>query len=148
MITMYSKNGIMPRALGSLIEDVFNNGVNKMWGEENLASVPVNIRETDKSYELHVVAPGLKKEEFKVGVDRNILTVSFDHKEKEEETGEQAAARWLRSEYKAKSFKRSFTLNEKVDTSGITARYTDGILEVSIPKKEQQEVTAQQISVS
>lgn len=146
MVTMYSKNGIMPRALGSLLEDVFNNGVNKIWGEEGVAAtVPVNISETDKCYELGVVAPGLKKEEFKVGVDRNILTISFEHKEEE---STEPVAKVLRNEYKAKSFKRSFTLNDKVDASGISARYTDGILHVSLPKKEQAEITAQHITVS
>jgi HSP20 family protein len=147
MITMYSKNQVMPRALGSLLEDFFSNGINKVFGEEALAGTahaPVNIQETDKNYELHLVAPGLKKEEFKINVDRNILTISFDHKEEETEE----TAKWLRNEYKMKSFKRSFTLNEKIDTSGITAKYTDGILNVSLPKKEQTEVSAQEISVS
>jgi len=146
MMTMYSKNQVMPRALGSLIEDIFSNGLNKVWGEEGLtdrADAPVNIQETDKSYELHLIAPGLKKEEFKINVDRNILTVSFEHKEEEkEQTG-----KWLRSEYKVKSFKRSFTLNDKIDPAGIAARYTDGVLNVSLPKKEQQEITAQEINV-
>ena len=146
MTTMYSKNQVMPRALGSLIEDIFSNGLNKVWGEESLtdrADAPVNIQETDKSYELHLVAPGLKKEEFKINVDRSILTISFEHKEEEkEQTG-----KWLRSEYKIKSFKRSFTLNDKIDPAGIAARYADGILVVSLPKKEQQEITAQEINV-
>ena len=146
MITMYSKNQVMPRSLGSFIEDVFSNGLQKVWGEEGLtdrADAPVNIQETDKSYELQLIAPGLKKEEFKINVDRNILTVSFEHKEEEkEQTG-----KWLRSEYKFKSFKRSFTLNDKIDPAGISARYTDGVLNVSLAKKEQAEVTAQEIAV-
>ena len=146
IVTMYSKNHIMPRALGSLIEDIFSNGINKVWGEEGLtdrADAPVNIRESDNAYELHLVAPGLKKEEFKINIDRNILTLSFEHKEEEtEQTG-----KLLRNEYKAKSFKRSFTLNDKIDAAGISARYTDGILNVTLPKKEQNEVTAQEINV-
>jgi HSP20 family protein len=146
MTTMYSKNHIMPRALGSLIEDIFNNGINKVWGEEGLtdrSDAPVNIQETDKCYELHLIAPGLKKEDFKINIDRNILTISFEHKEEETEQ----IAKWLRKEYKMKSFKRSFTLNEKIDSAGITARYTDGVLNVSLPKKEQPELTAQEINV-
>ena len=146
MFTMYNKNQVMPRALGSLIEDIFNSGLNKVWGEEGLtdrSDAPVNIQETDKCYELHLIAPGLKKEEFKLHVDRSILTISFEHKEEEtEQTG-----KWLRNEYKAKSFKRSFTLNEKIDAAGISARYTDGVLHVSLPKKEQAEISAQEINV-
>lgn len=145
-MTMYSKNPIAARNFGALIEDIFNNGLNRAWNEDSLtdrSDVPVNIRETDKNYELQLFAPGLKKEEFKIHVDRNMLTVSFDHKEEEKTQGE----KWLRTEYKSRSFKRSFTLNEKVDASNIGARYTDGVLLVSIPKKEQQEVTVQEINV-
>lgn len=148
MITMYSKNQVMPRALGNLLEDFFSNGINKVFGDEGLAGTaqaPVNIQDTDKSYELHLIAPALKKEDFKINVDRNVLTISFNHETEQttEETG-----RWLRNEYKIKSFSRSFTLNEKIDTAGITAKYTDGVLQVSLPKKEQSEVKAQEISVS
>jgi HSP20 family protein len=146
MITMYSKSNVMPRALGHMLEDLFSNGINKVFGDESLAgtaNAPVNIRETDEAYELQLVAPGLKKEDFKVSVDRNILTIAFDHKEEESEE----STRWLRKEYRQRSFKRSFTLNEKIDAAGVAARYTDGILHVSLPKKEQQEVKAQEITV-
>lgn len=137
----------MPRALGSLMEDILSNGINKVWGEEGLsdrADVAVNIKETDKAYELHVVAPGLSKEAFKLNVDRNILTISFEKKEEETEEN----AKWLRSEYKFKSFKRSFTLNEKIDSSAISASYNNGILNVNLPKKEPVEVTTQEILVN
>lgn len=144
---MYTRNGVMPRALGSLMEDILSNGINKVWGEEGLsdrADVAVNIKDTDKAYELHVIAPGLSKEAFKLNVDRNILTISFE--KKEEETEE--TTKWLRSEYKFKSFKRSFTLNEKIDSSAISARYDNGILNVTLPKKEPVEVTTQEIPVN
>ena len=143
---MYTKSHAMPRSLGSLIEDIFNNGLNKVWGEEGLtdrADAPVNIQETERCYEMQLIAPGLKKEEFKINVDKNILTVSFDHIEEDAEQ----AAKWLRKEYKMKSFKRSFTLNDKIDPSGISARYTDGILNISLPKKEQAEAATQAINV-
>lgn len=143
---MYSKNNTMPRALGSLIEDIFANGVNKVWGEDSVAGrgdVPVNIQETETSYELHLAAPGLNKEDFKLNIDRNVLTISFDQKEEEsEQTG-----KWLRNEFKAKSFKRSFTLNDKIDTSGISARYNAGILHVTLAKKEQAGTATQEINV-
>ena len=143
---MYTKNQMMPRTFGSLIEDIFNNGLNRVWNEDSLtdrSDVPVNIRETEKSYELHLIAPGLKKEDFKINVDKSILTLSFELKEEEKTQGE----KWLRNEYKFRSFKRSFTLNDKVDASQISARYTDGVLNVTLPKKEQQEVTSQEINV-
>lgn len=143
---MYNRNHVMPRVITGMIEDAFSNGINKIWGEEtltDLSRVPVNIQETDKEYTLHVVAPGLKKEDFKVNIDRNILTISFDHQDTEEET----TSKWLRREFKLRSFKRSFTLNEKVQPTGISARYDNGILHICLPKKEQQEPSAQEINV-
>ena len=116
-------------------------------------SAPVNIQETDTSYEVHVIAAGLKKEDFKISTDRNTLTISAEHKEEPkaettEQKDAQPQAKWLRKEYKMKSFKRSFTLNEKIDTGKITAKYADGILVVSLPKKENSEPVAQEIAVN
>jgi HSP20 family protein len=136
----------MPRVITGLLEDVFSNGINKVWGDDSLTDlsrIPVNIQETDSQYELHVVAPGLKKEDFKVNIDRNVLTISFERQESEAEV----TAKWLRREYRVKSFKRSFTLNEKVQPSGISARYAEGILHICLPKKEQQDATSQDINV-
>ncbi|GAA4467691.1 Hsp20/alpha crystallin family protein [Nemorincola caseinilytica] len=142
---MYTKTnyGMMPRTMTNLMDDLFFNGLGKGY---EMASVPVNIKETKDSYELHAVAPGLKKEDFRINVDKNNLTISFDHKEEKKETdGED---KWLRSEYKTRSFKRTFTMNEKVDTTKITARYTDGVLVVTLAKKEITEPTAQEIAVN
>jgi len=144
---MYTKRsfGVSPRTIGGLLEDMFENGVNRFNEEYSAVTTPVNILDTDKSYELNVVAPGLKKEEFKVAVDRNILTISYEHKQ--ENKDEQPEGKWLRSEYKTRSFKRSFTLNDKVDATKINAKYTDGILNITLPKKEVSEQTAQEIVV-
>jgi HSP20 family protein len=138
-----SRYGIAPRTFGGLIEDVFQNGANFFHDDVPVrSSVPVNIKETDKSYEVHVVAPGLNKEDIKINVERDMLTISFEQKE------EQAESKWLRNEYHFRSFKRSFTLNEKVDVANINAKYNDGILYVSLPKKENVEPAAHQISVN
>ena len=145
---MYHKRnfGIMPQSFGGLLEGFLENGMPKVKGDFwYTSSAPVNIKETDKAYELHLVAPGLKKEDFKINLDQNILTVSFEQKE---ENNEETAEKWIRSEYHFRSFKRSFTLNEKVNASGITAKYEDGILNVTLPKKETEEKTAQQINVA
>lgn len=145
---MYNKSNVMPRTIGGLIEDLFQNGFNRMWADEpaeTSAQAPVNIQETMDCYELQLMAPGLKKEDFKVNIDRNILTIAYDHTE---ETGAQEKqSKLLRREYRFKSFKRSFTLNDKIDAGKISARYTDGILYLSLPKKEVHEPQAQQINV-
>ena len=144
---MYTKNSnVMPRTIGGLLENAFQNGFNRMWADDHsidTSHAPVNIQDMDECYELQVIAPGLNKEEFKLAVNNNVLTISYDHKEDVKEQ----SAKMLRSEYIIRSFKRSFTLNEKIDTKGISASYTNGILYVTMPKKEQVKPTTQQISV-
>ncbi len=137
---------MMPRTMNSLMEDLFFNGQNKFSNDASLFQVPVNITETDNAYNLHVIAPGLKKEDFNVNVDKNLLSISFEQKEENKETD--TAGKVLRSEYKMRSFERSFTLSEKTDASKISAQYVNGVLEVSIPKKEVSEPTKQVIAVN
>ena len=139
------RNNINPKTINNFFEDFFHNGLGKTWQEETTnGNVPVNIKETDKHYDLSFIAPGLQKEDFKVNIDRNVLTVSFEPKE---EATKEDAGKWLRKEFKQRAFKRSFTLNEKIDTASITAKYTDGILTLNLPKKEQEETSAKDITV-
>ncbi len=136
-------NGNLPATnFSGLVDTVFRNDLSRFfnddfWGFNGLdrrVNVPVNVRETDTSYELELVAPGLRKEDFKVNVSGDLLTVSFQHREKNKE--EDTSGGWLRKEYKQQSFSRSFTLADTLDANKISARYTDGILYLSLPKKE------------
>lgn len=143
---MYHKSQVKPHVFGNMIEDIFANGFQKMFGDEPMAGTthaPVNIAETDAAYELQLVAPGLKKEDFKVSVDRNLLTISFE----QPEASVADEKKWLRKEFRMKSFKRSFTMNERIDASAISAQYLDGILHISLPKKELEQ-TKQEINVN
>jgi len=143
MFHVKSNYNVAPRFFNGLVENLFNNG----WmADERMDafSVPVNIQEAEKSFDMQVVAPGLKKEDFKLNIDKNVLTISFEQKqESKDET-----AKVLRSEYSFRSFKRSFTLTDRINTAGISARYTDGILHINLPKKETAEATTQEISVA
>lgn len=87
----------------------------------------VNIYKTDNSYELLVFAPGRIKEHFHLDVQGNELIVSY--------TPPEGFPRpeWVLREYSRGGFKRSFTLNETIDTTNITAKYADGVLQVSLP---------------
>ncbi len=145
MYTTKRSFGVLPQTVGGLVEDIFFNGFNRATGDTALYQVPVNIHETDAAYSLHVVAPGLKKEDFKISIDKNLLSISFEQKEENKEVAE---GKWLRSEYRMRSFKRSFTMNEKVDAGKISAKYTDGVLLVSLPKKEVTELATQEIAVN
>jgi HSP20 family protein len=99
---------------------------------ERKAFVPVNINETNKHYQLDVIAPGFEKADFKVNLDQNLLTISAEIKS---ETSENAGKQ-VRREYSFKSFKRSFTIDEKIDATNIEASYINGVLTLNLPKKE------------
>ncbi len=140
-------NHRIPHSLGGFIEDFFQNGkvfTDDLWNEDKM-HVPVNIKETDSSYQVSVIAPGLNKEDIHLHLDKNLLTISFESK-KEENTEENG--KLLRSEYKFRSFKRSFTLNDKINTANIEAKYQDGILNITLPKKELTEPESQTIKIS
>jgi HSP20 family protein len=145
---MYTKRfGMMPQTVNGLMEDFFFNGLNRRNDETVYSHVPVNIKETKESFDLQVIAPGLNKEDFKINVDKNNLTISFEQKKEEtKEGGEQE--KWVRTEYRMHSFKRNFTLTEKIDTAKIAAKYTDGILTVTLPKKEVEEPAKLEIAVN
>lgn len=94
----------------------------------------VNMAEKDEEYELELAVPGMKKSDFKIEVDNNMLTISAEKesKDKKEENG------YFRREFNFSSFQRSFTLPEgKVDEDNIKAKYENGVLKVNIPKSKE-----------
>ncbi|HND88701.1 MAG TPA: Hsp20/alpha crystallin family protein [Saprospiraceae bacterium] len=93
-------------------------------------AAPVNLREKKDWYELYLYAPGLNKDAFEVQVSDDVLSIRFKAQDGQQSEG----ADWLFREYADRSFERRFQLNGKVDTSGISARYTDGVLELTLPK--------------
>lgn len=96
-------------------------------------SVPaVNVAETEQAFELEVAAPGKSKEDFKVAVDNNVLSISSENEE-EKATEEK---NYTRKEYSYSSFSRSFTLPDNANEEEINATYVNGVLKVAIPKKE------------
>lgn len=90
----------------------------------------VNVKEENDAFIIDVAAPGLKKEDFKVEVDRGVLMISATTEEKKEEKTDE----FKRQEFSYRNFKRSFWLPESVMTDKIDARYENGILELKIPK--------------
>lgn len=132
----------------SWMDQFFQDNLNRFfhddfWGFNGFnqrESVPVNIRETEKTYEMEIVAPGLKKEDFKLQVTKDLLTISFEQKESQEKGSKEDG--WIQKEYRTQSFTRSFRLDDSVDTPKIAATYQNGMLNLSLPKKE----NAQQLS--
>ena len=102
-------------------------------------SVPaVNVRETDKGFEIELAAPGLSKKDFKITVENRILTISSERKEEKEEKVKE----YTRREFSYSSFSRSFTLPENVKEEGINAVYEDGVLRLMLTKKQMSETKA------
>jgi HSP20 family protein len=136
---MYNRvNRQAPAHFANLLEGFLNNEFARPDHK-----VPVNIRETADKYEVHVIAPGMQKEDFNISIEKDMLSISFDHKNETKE----AEDKWLKQEFRLQSFKRNFSLNEKVDATGIGATYENGILTVGLPKKEKEEPKSVSISV-
>jgi HSP20 family protein len=142
MRTLVRQSGTMFPTLPSLLEDFFNRD----WLDSTLAngnysaSLPaVNVRETNDNYIIDVAAPGMKREEFKVELDNNVLTISSQKDQKQDQTEESGI--YARREFNYQSFQRSFTLPEnKVEGEKISARYVDGILNITVPKKDEAKI--------
>lgn len=94
----------------------------------------VNIKENEQSFELELVAPGQKKEDFNIEIENDLLTISTEAKT---EKIEQEEGKFTRREFRISSFKRAFTLPETVKADEINAAYKDGILTLTLPKKEE-----------
>jgi HSP20 family protein len=152
MRTLMRTNGTLFPSIPSLLNDLFSDD----WIDSSLtnwktsgATLPaVNVRETNDDFLIEVAAPGMKRGDFKVELDNNVLTISSQQEEKREENGQNDG--YSRREFSYQSFQRSFSLPEdKVEGEKIAARYVDGILHVTIPKREEAKVKpAKQIKVA
>ena len=102
----------------------------------------VNIYRTDNSYEMLVFAPGRIKENFQLKVKGNELVVSYTPPEGFPQFD------WVRREYSRGAFERTFTLDETIDAKNISAKYVDGVLQVTLPVIPGKETTNQEIKVN
>ena len=123
----------------SFVED-FLNEMPKLFNDDFPANgsnfVPVNIKETKDVFEVEMAAPGMKKDDFKVELDGNMLTISSERSEEHEENN--GDEKFSRREFSYQSFQRSFSLpKDVVDDNKIEAHYEDGVLKLIIPKKEE-----------
>ena len=133
-------NGVA--SFNNLVSDVFPQ-FSSLYKEDHRQTIPVNIRERDKEYLLDVVAPGLNKEDFKISLEKELLSISVEKKEELTKEGEKN----VRREFQTPVFKRSFTLDEKIDADAISAQYVNGVLTLNLPKKEEVKPTTKQINI-
>ena len=138
-------NGQKNPAVNPFFSDVFDSIINDSFLSDKLSSrVPaVNIAETENEFRIDLAAPGLKKEDFKINLEKDVLTISADKKTENVEEGKKFSKR----EYNYNSFTRSFTLPEIADQTKISAEYADGILKLNVAKKEEAKIQSREIAV-
>jgi HSP20 family protein len=110
----------------------FENSGGSVWGR-SLTVPAVNIIENKDDYKVSLAVPGMKKDDFRIDVEGNMLTISSEFEEKKEEEEK----KFTRMEYNYSSFSRSFTIPDEVNKEKIEASYKDGLLILSLPKKEE-----------
>ncbi len=120
---------VLPSLLSEIFKPDWFGGL-----ENKSSSVPaVNVKDNEKDFELDLAVPGMKKDDFNIEVDNNVLTISAEVKSSEEE----GTGKYTRKEFAFASFKRSFNLPKSIDADNITADYENGILKLTLPKKEE-----------
>jgi HSP20 family protein len=138
-------NDRTPAFLGdffSPLNEWFDNSTN-FWNR-TLCTPAVNIMENKDEYSISLAVPGMKKDDFKINIDGNMLSISCQ----KDETREEKDKKFTRKEYSYTSFSRSFTLPDEVKKEMIDASYEDGLLKISLPRKEEvKKPAAKQIAV-
>ena len=116
----------------SLVNDWLTNDWLQPYSFENKQLPAVNIQEMDQAFLVELAAPGLKKEDLQVEVEKDVLSIASEAEGKTEETG-----KYTRKEYNFASFRRTFSIPESVDSKKIDALYSEGVLTVTLPKRKE-----------
>jgi HSP20 family protein len=167
MTNIIKNRNAAPAAFGSVLDQLFPKNVTTLlddafWGLGNPATpavTPVNIRETAEGYELELAVPGLRKADFQLTIDGDTLTVSYEQQnnqrtettQAETNTGqkqENGQPRWVLREFTQQPFQRHFELGDTIDRERISARYDNGILYLTLPKKENVRPASRQIDIN
>ena len=135
-----TNNALLP-GFNDVFESIFND---TFFNDRMVTRVPaVNISESEDNYHVELAAPGLKKDDFKLNLERNILTISVEQSSNHQDSQKNYSKR----EYSYSSFVRSFTLPESADDSRIDASYNDGILRIDTAKREEAKMVRSQIEI-
>ncbi len=129
----------------NFVENFFNRSIADVFGSDFTINSPsINVRETESAYKLEVAAPGLEKENFEISVDKGYLTIAAKREKSEEEKNDN----YTRREFNYTAFSRSFALPDDAKVDDIVAVYANGILVLTVPKKETAKVeTARVIEI-
>jgi HSP20 family protein len=119
--------------MSTTFDDMLENFFSDELMREPVDKVPaINVKEGKENYHIEVAAPGMTKQDFDVSVEQNVLTISGQKKKEDKEEQD----KYTRKEFSYQSFERSFNLPESVKAEDISAKYEDGVLNITIPKKE------------
>lgn len=121
-----------PNALSDVFQSFFDNDYVDIFNRR-FSDPAANIIENPDSFQLELAAPGLKKNDFKIHLENNVLTISSEVEDEKTEEGKN----YTRKEFHYGSFSRSFTLPKSIDLDKIKADYENGIMKVVLPKKEE-----------
>ena len=118
--------------LADIMNNFFDNDLADFFGKR-ACDPAANILENNESFNLEIAAPGMKKDDFKISLENNILTISADMEDLKREEGKN----YTRKEFYYGTFSRSFTLPRTIDLEQIKAEYEQGILKITLPKREE-----------
>ena len=144
-MTLVKFNNGQKNVVNPWFSDVFDSLINdSRLNDRFVNKTPaVNIAETENEFHIELAVPGLKKEDFKISLDKNLLSVSAEKKTENVDESKKYSKR----EYSYNSFVRSFTLPETADYANIEAEYTDGVLKLNVAKKEEAKIQTREIAV-
>ena len=125
--------------------NLFGDFINEFpFGQDFFQFPETNIHETPDAYHIELNVPGRSKEDFKIQVDQDLLTISYEKKDEKPATEDYKT---IRREFSYRSFKRSFSIDNSVDLNGVPVKYENGLLKLLLPKKDEVKQGARQINI-
>jgi len=121
--------------LSDIVSNILDNDLGDFFGKR-FSDPAANIIENSDSFQLEIAAPGMAKDDFKINLENNILTISAEIEDQKREEGKL----YSRKEFYYGSFSRSFTLPKTINLDNIKADYENGILKINLPKKDEAKV--------
>ena len=146
-LVKFGNNPSKSNGFNPLLSDVFESFFNDSFVSDRLGSrfPAVNIGESEKEYHIELAAPGLEKSDFKINIEKDILSISVE--KRTESTESQEVKKYSKREFSYTSFVRTFTLPESANHEYLQAAYVDGILKINVPKKEEVRQQTREISI-
>lgn len=124
--------------------EIVNEILNEVPAQVNAFRPRTNISETKNSFEIEMLVPGRHKEDFKISLDKNLLTISYEPKEEKKDEERKTISK----EFSFKAFSRSFSIDDKINQDQISGKYEDGVLILSLPKKDEVKIAPKEIAIA